>query len=243
MSQSGCDHESDYEENDSHPEENKSQHEESEPEPIDVCYLWMEWCTFFNKYTNVIKAIKAMIKESPIDIVTRTQLFVATYTSKDRSCPFPAVKPSLDEIKRLVSLDPYLGNKDLDNDAVANVDGKGRVRGLGTGVIKTVIHVAAPYKKIAEEEKRKCEITDENVRLVMRTMMAREAALMEDNDYEWKEINIKKSSSDGKNTETPSQSPAPPPKFALKAGVNLDENKKTYCGKGVEDKESILIDD
>ncbi|KAF9592199.1 hypothetical protein IFM89_012775 [Coptis chinensis] len=130
-----------------------------------------------------------LIKESPDGIVTRTQLFVATHTSKDGSCPFPAVKPSLDEIKRLVSLDPYLGNKDLDNDAVAKEgivsksdderkgrrkvygrDGKGRVRGLGTGVTKTVIHAAAPYKKIAEEEKRKREIIDENVRLVMQRL-------------------------------------------------------------------------
>ncbi|KAF9617387.1 hypothetical protein IFM89_036308 [Coptis chinensis] len=65
------------------------------------------------------KIEKELIKESPDGIVTRTQLFVATHTSKDGSCPFPAVKPSLDEIKRLVSLDPYLGNKDLDNDDVA----------------------------------------------------------------------------------------------------------------------------
>ncbi|KAF9594513.1 hypothetical protein IFM89_031631 [Coptis chinensis] len=111
-----------------------------------------------------------LIKESPNGIVTRTKLFVATHSSKDGSCPFPTVKPSLDEIKRLVSLDPYLGNRDLDNDTVAKVygrDGKGRVRGLGTGVTKTVVHAAAPYKKIAEGEKRKRAITDENSRLVM----------------------------------------------------------------------------
>ncbi|KAF9592120.1 hypothetical protein IFM89_011958 [Coptis chinensis] len=71
-----------------------------------------------------------------------------------------------DEIKRLVSLDPYLGEKDLDNDPVA----KGRVRGLGTGVTKTVVHASTPYIKIVEEEKRKRESTDENVKLVMQRL-------------------------------------------------------------------------
>ncbi|KAF9596995.1 hypothetical protein IFM89_014709 [Coptis chinensis] len=144
MSQSGSDHESDYEENDSQPEENESQHEESEPEPTGpkmqvqfnskgqpvgpgsaqfvyfigrmarICLsLLMEWCTFFSKYNDAIKAIKAM---------------------------------------------------------VYGRDGKGRVRGLGTSVTKTVIHADVPYKKTAEEEKRKREITDENVRLVMQCL-------------------------------------------------------------------------
>ncbi|KAF9616651.1 hypothetical protein IFM89_031515 [Coptis chinensis] len=112
------------------------------------------------------------IKESPDGKVTRTQIFVATHTSKDGSC-FPAVKLSLDEIKRLVSLDPFLGNKDLDNDPVAKVlgrDGKGRVRGLGTGVSKAVVHAAAPYNRIIEEEKRKRETTDGNFKLVMQRL-------------------------------------------------------------------------
>ncbi|KAF9597299.1 hypothetical protein IFM89_017083 [Coptis chinensis] len=55
-------------------------------------------------------------------------------------------------------------------DEVYGHDGNGRVRGLGIGVTKTIIHVVAPYKKIAEEEKRKREITDENVRLVMQRL-------------------------------------------------------------------------
>ncbi|KAF9601814.1 hypothetical protein IFM89_023345, partial [Coptis chinensis] len=114
-----------------------------------------------------------LIKESPDGTVTRTHVFVATHTSKDGSCPFLELRPSLDEIKRLVSLDPYLGEKDLDNDPVAKVigrDGKGRIRGLGTGVTKTVVHASAPYIKIVEEEKRKHEITDENVKLVMQRL-------------------------------------------------------------------------
>ncbi|KAF9599220.1 hypothetical protein IFM89_036346 [Coptis chinensis] len=113
-----------------------------------------------------------LIKESPYGKVTRTQIFVATHTSKNGSC-FPAVKLSLDEIKRLVSLDPFLGNKDLDNDPMAKVlgrDGKGRVRGLGIGVSKTVVHAAAPYNRIAEEEKRKRGTTNGNFRLVMQRL-------------------------------------------------------------------------
>ncbi|KAF9591930.1 hypothetical protein IFM89_010288 [Coptis chinensis] len=113
------------------------------------------------------------IKESPNGTVTRTHVFVATHSSKDGSCPFLELRPSLDEIKRLVSPDPYLGEKDLDNDPVAMVigcDGKGHIRGLGTGVTKTVVHASAPYIKIVEEEKRKHEITDENVKLVMQRL-------------------------------------------------------------------------
>ncbi|KAF9604344.1 hypothetical protein IFM89_006351 [Coptis chinensis] len=103
----------------------------------------------------------------------KNDVFVATHTSKDGSCPFLELRPSLDEIKRLVSLDPYLGEKDLDNDPVAKVigrDGKGRVRGLGTGVTKTVVHASAPYIKLVEEEKRKRESTYENVKLVMQRL-------------------------------------------------------------------------
>ncbi|KAF9616803.1 hypothetical protein IFM89_032653, partial [Coptis chinensis] len=110
-----------------------------------------------------------LIKENPDGTVTRTHVFVATHTSKDRSCLSLALRPTL----RLVSLDPYLGEKDLDNDPVAKVigrDGKGRVRGLGTGVTKTVVHASAPYIKIVEEEKRKHESTDENVKLVMQRL-------------------------------------------------------------------------
>ncbi|KAF9604908.1 hypothetical protein IFM89_011190 [Coptis chinensis] len=190
MSQSGSDHESDYEENDSQLEENESQHEESEPEPTGPkkqvqfnskgqpvgpgsakfvsfigrmarmhcpptyadCPIVPEtikkhlWKTVIDEYDLSLDReagilLKAniswkgwkyrlcKIKKSPDGIVTRTQLFVATHTSKDGSCPFPAVKPSL-----------------------------------------TVIHAVAPYKKIAEEEKRKREITDEIVRLVMQRL-------------------------------------------------------------------------
>ncbi|KAF9609283.1 hypothetical protein IFM89_015129 [Coptis chinensis] len=49
-------------------------------------------------------------------------------------------------------------------------DGNGRVRGLGTGVTKTVVHASALYIKIVEEEKRKHESTDENVKLVMQRL-------------------------------------------------------------------------
>ncbi|KAF9624253.1 hypothetical protein IFM89_009161 [Coptis chinensis] len=122
---------------------------------LDVCCLWMEWCTLFSKYTDAIKAIKAMDKyDLPPD--REAGIFLKASISwkgwkyrlrkiKERSrwyrhknanylwlhiqvrmgrCPFPAMKPSL----------------------VYGCDGKGRVRGLGIGVTKTVIHAAAPYK-------------------------------------------------------------------------------------------------
>ncbi|KAL5709542.1 hypothetical protein ACHQM5_020221 [Ranunculus cassubicifolius] len=43
---------------------------------------------------------------------------------------------------------------------VCGHDGNGRVRGYSNGVTKTVLEAAAPYKKIAECEKRKREDTD-----------------------------------------------------------------------------------
>ncbi|KAF9601086.1 hypothetical protein IFM89_016059 [Coptis chinensis] len=74
------------------------------------------------------------------------------HTSGRHGCA--RIEDDLDEIKRLVSLDPFLGNKDLDNDPVA----------------KAVVHAAAPYNRIIEEEKRKCETTDGNFRLVMQRL-------------------------------------------------------------------------
>ncbi|KAF9626220.1 hypothetical protein IFM89_031347 [Coptis chinensis] len=100
------------------------------------------------------------------ELIGKTQMV----RSQERMCLWPHIQ---DEIKRLVSLEPYLGEKDLDNDPVARVigrDGKGRVRGLRTGVTKTVVHASAPYIKIVEEEKRKRESTDENVKLVMQRL-------------------------------------------------------------------------
>ncbi|PIA25916.1 hypothetical protein AQUCO_10300007v1 [Aquilegia coerulea] len=68
-------------------------------------------------------------KESPTGTVTRTQLFVAIHTKTDGTCPSLETRPTLDEIRRLISIDPYLGETDLDHDPVAivcGVDGRGR---------------------------------------------------------------------------------------------------------------------
>ncbi|KAL5712258.1 hypothetical protein ACHQM5_014448 [Ranunculus cassubicifolius] len=57
-----------------------------------------------------------------------------------------------------------------DNDPVAIVckpDGNGRVCGVGSGISKTVINASAPYREVADREKRKREITEANFSIVM----------------------------------------------------------------------------
>ncbi|KAF9587492.1 hypothetical protein IFM89_003431 [Coptis chinensis] len=76
----------------------------------------------------------------------------------------------LEEIDRLVSNEPDIVERDLDNDPVALVigcDGKGRVRGLGSGVTKTVYHSSAPYKEIAQREKRARENSESGYEAIM----------------------------------------------------------------------------
>ncbi|KAF9617989.1 hypothetical protein IFM89_039286 [Coptis chinensis] len=46
-------------------------------------------------------------------------------------------------------------------------DRRGRVRGLGGGVTKTVYHASAPYKEIAQREKRACESSESGYEAVM----------------------------------------------------------------------------
>ncbi|KAL5727259.1 hypothetical protein ACHQM5_000475 [Ranunculus cassubicifolius] len=104
-----------------------------------------------------------LLKQSTTGMVTRTQLFVALHTPKDGSCSHPDTRITLDKIDLLLDLDPSMDEEDLDNDPVGVVcghDGNGRVRGYSNGVTKTVLEAAAPYKKIAECEKRKREDTN-----------------------------------------------------------------------------------
>ncbi|KAF5189210.1 hypothetical protein FRX31_021204 [Thalictrum thalictroides] len=130
-----------------------------------------------DRLKNIPKKIKkrrlARERESPDGKVTRTQLFVALHSRKDGTYPSLEMRPTLDEIKRLVSLDPYLGERDLDNDPVAIVcglDGRGRIRGKGNGISKTVVHASAPFKNIAQQEKRARENSEINFRIVMQRL-------------------------------------------------------------------------
>ncbi|KAF9606680.1 hypothetical protein IFM89_027724 [Coptis chinensis] len=104
--------------------------------------------------TPVIEQLK---KDSPTGEVSRTQGYVATHTRRDGSFINTETRQSLEEINRLVSVEPDIVEKDLDNDPAAMVigrDGRGRVCGLGGGVTKTVYHASSPYKEIAQREKR-----------------------------------------------------------------------------------------
>ncbi|KAF5196084.1 hypothetical protein FRX31_014329 [Thalictrum thalictroides] len=102
------------------------------------------------------------MRESFDGKVTRTPLFVALHTRKDGSCPSLETRPTLDEIKRLISVDPYLGERDLDHDPVCGLDGRGLIRGMGSGISKTVFHASAPYKEIAQQDKRAHESSETN---------------------------------------------------------------------------------
>ncbi|KAF9601076.1 hypothetical protein IFM89_016049, partial [Coptis chinensis] len=75
-----------------------------------------------------------------------------------------------EEIDRLVSNEPDIVEMDLDNDLVALVigrDGRRRVHGLGSGVTKTVYHASAPYKEIAQREKRARENSESGYEAIM----------------------------------------------------------------------------
>ncbi|KAF9606390.1 hypothetical protein IFM89_025079 [Coptis chinensis] len=114
--------------------------------------------------------IKQLKKDSPTGKVSRTQGYVATHTRRDGSFINTEMRQSLEEINRLVSVEPDIVERDLDNDPVAMVigcDGRGRVRGLGGGVTKTVYHASAPYKEIAQREKRARESSESGYEAVM----------------------------------------------------------------------------
>ncbi|KAF9612900.1 hypothetical protein IFM89_004316 [Coptis chinensis] len=76
----------------------------------------------------------------------------------------------LEEINKLVSNEPDIVERDLNNDPVAMVigrDGRGRVRALGGGVTKTIYHASTPYKEIAQREKRAHESSESGYEAVM----------------------------------------------------------------------------
>ncbi|KAF9603284.1 hypothetical protein IFM89_034617 [Coptis chinensis] len=114
--------------------------------------------------------LRQVKKNSPTGEVSRTKGYVAIHTRRDGSCINFETKQSLEEIDRLVSNEPDIVERDLDNDPIALVigrDGRGRVRGLGSGVTKTVYHASAPYKEIAQREKRVRENSESGYEAIM----------------------------------------------------------------------------
>ncbi|KAF9620779.1 hypothetical protein IFM89_014614, partial [Coptis chinensis] len=102
-----------------------------------------------NPYTTgrmgAAPVIEQLKKDSPTGEVSRTQGYVATHTRRDGSFINTKTRQSL----------------------VIGRDGRGRVRGLGGGVTKTVYHASAPYKEIAQREKRACESSESGYEAVM----------------------------------------------------------------------------
>ncbi|KAF9594309.1 hypothetical protein IFM89_030088, partial [Coptis chinensis] len=117
------------------------------------------------------QVIESEKKDSPIKCgFEDTRGYVATHTRRDGSFINTKMRQSLEEINRLVSVEPDIVERDLDNDPVAMVighDGRGRVHGLGGGVTKTVYHASAPYKEIAQREKRARESSESGYEAVM----------------------------------------------------------------------------
>ncbi|XXG73182.1 hypothetical protein AAC387_Pa07g2142 [Persea americana] len=84
--------------------------------------------------------------QRPNEPVTRTDVFLATHKRKDGS----SSSPEVDVVITARESDRSVVESDIDNDAVAKVfgrDGKGRVLGLGLGVLKTAIQYSTPYKR------------------------------------------------------------------------------------------------
>ncbi|KAF9598375.1 hypothetical protein IFM89_027277 [Coptis chinensis] len=89
-----------------------------------------------------------MVANDPANPPSRTDIFVVTHTRKNGTFVSEEVRQKM--INEIVARDPSSKYKDLDHDPVAEVfgkDGRGQVLGLGSGVSKTTLMVAAPYKK------------------------------------------------------------------------------------------------
>ncbi|KAF9597180.1 hypothetical protein IFM89_016321 [Coptis chinensis] len=101
------------------------------------------------------RTVEEMVVNDPANPPSRTDIFVVTHTRKNGTFVSEEVRQKM--INEIVARDPSSKYKDLDHDPVAEVfgkDGRGQVLGLGSGVSKTTLMVAAPYKKKAEEAER-----------------------------------------------------------------------------------------
>ncbi|KAF9592846.1 hypothetical protein IFM89_017811 [Coptis chinensis] len=116
---------------------------------------------------GAVPVIEQLKKNSPTGEVSKTEGYVTIHTRRDESCINFETKQSLEEINRLVSNEPDIVERDLDNDPVAM--GTCSWSRAGSGVTKTVYHASAPYKEIAQREKR----ARENSELGYEAIMAR----------------------------------------------------------------------
>ncbi|XP_026457050.1 uncharacterized protein LOC113357805 [Papaver somniferum] len=110
---------------------------------------------------GIYRKLYELEKESPTGEVNRAAIFVDTHVSKNINDPESSsisdIKLRL--IKELVEANPD-GQKDIDNDAVAQVcglDGKGVVRGMGGGVSRAKVLASAAsvetLRKVQQENK------------------------------------------------------------------------------------------
>ncbi|XP_026388851.1 uncharacterized protein LOC113283731 [Papaver somniferum] len=126
---------------------------------------------------GIYRKLYELEKESPTGEVNRAAIFVDTHVSKNINDPESSsisdIKLRL--IKELVEANPN-GQKDIDNDAVAQVcglDGKGVVRGMGGGVLRAKVLASAAsvetLRKVQQENKSLQSDIDLLRQLVVRT--------------------------------------------------------------------------
>ncbi|CAH9128236.1 unnamed protein product [Cuscuta epithymum] len=132
--------------------------------------------------TGCARIAHKMKEESLTGDINRTELYLITHVRKVGSTSM-STSEGLDQIRKLVADDPYLGHKDLDHDAVAMVcgpDGKGYVRGMGGGVTKTEIRASGPSREIARKEKKQHEVINNEI-IILREEVATLKQLVQSN--------------------------------------------------------------
>ncbi|KAF9614047.1 hypothetical protein IFM89_014847 [Coptis chinensis] len=96
------------------------------------------------------RTVEEMVANDPANPPSRTDIFVVTHTRKNGTFVSEEVRQKMIKINEIVARDPSSKHKDLDHDPVA----EGSRLGLGSGVSKTTLMAAAPYKRKAEEAER-----------------------------------------------------------------------------------------
>eukprot|EP00268_Persea_americana_P022405 TRINITY_DN2230_c1_g1_i2.p1 TRINITY_DN2230_c1_g1~~TRINITY_DN2230_c1_g1_i2.p1 ORF type:complete len:309 (-),score=56.34 TRINITY_DN2230_c1_g1_i2:270-1196(-) len=90
-------------------------------------------------------------QQHPEREVTRCEIFIKTHYKKDGT----ASSHHVERLSRMCDYDPFIARNDIDNAGVAKVfgtDTRVRVRGLGLGVSRSIMHNSNPYKRAYEEE-------------------------------------------------------------------------------------------
>ncbi|KAF6143503.1 hypothetical protein GIB67_029672 [Kingdonia uniflora] len=117
-----------------------------------------EILTHQNLRTVVLELI--IMESRPKGSVNRYDIFKACHTKEDGTYP-EEIKERMERMNKAIQKDLMLMDKDLDNDAVAIVNGNGQVRGYNGHLNKTNLRVSAPFRRVIEREKVKQAMLNE----------------------------------------------------------------------------------